>query len=184
MRTVDKKEVIRNRLHPVQNIKYKWNTDTKVGIKYNKPHSEYQEYITFPGDYHPAIPNKANEKSRILDKKRTTIIKYISDFPQTVSVLLIGINNTIFKMSSRDLDNMKSYTVCTINDIYYNHDWMNESGPVFGIPQQRDHKKFNLLMSHQNTGIILFSGLGGFYANLGAAQIFFAVRRRGPPNKW
>ena len=34
------------------------------------------------------------------------------------------------------------------------------------------------------TGIIPFSRLGVFYANLGSAEIFFANRKRGPQNKW
>ena len=34
------------------------------------------------------------------------------------------------------------------------------------------------------TGIIPFSRLGVFYANLGSAEIYFANRKRGPQNKW
>ena len=34
------------------------------------------------------------------------------------------------------------------------------------------------------TGIIPFSHLRVFYANLGSAEIFFANRKRGPQNKW
>ena len=34
------------------------------------------------------------------------------------------------------------------------------------------------------TGIIPFSRLGGFYANLGLAEIFFATKERGPQYKW
>ena len=34
------------------------------------------------------------------------------------------------------------------------------------------------------TGIIPFSHLGVFYANLGSAEIFFANRKRGPQTKW
>ena len=34
------------------------------------------------------------------------------------------------------------------------------------------------------TGIIPFSRLRVFYANLGSAEIFFVNRKRGPRNKW
>ena len=34
------------------------------------------------------------------------------------------------------------------------------------------------------TGIIPFSRLGVFYANLGSAEISFVTRKRGPQNKW
>ena len=34
------------------------------------------------------------------------------------------------------------------------------------------------------TGIIPFSRLGGFNANLGSAEIFFATKERGPHYKW
>ena len=43
------------------------------------------------------------------------------------------------------------------------------------------HKIF---LSQYYTGIIPFSRLGVFYANLGSAEIFFANRKRGPQNKW
>ena len=33
-------------------------------------------------------------------------------------------------------------------------------------------------------GIISFSRLGGFCANLGSAEIFLATKERGPQNKW
>ena len=36
----------------------------------------------------------------------------------------------------------------------------------------------------QITGIIPFSRLGGFYANLGSAEIFYVTKERGPQNKW
>ena len=35
-----------------------------------------------------------------------------------------------------------------------------------------------------DTGIIPFSRLGVFYANLGSAEILFATRKSGPQNKW